>query len=254
MVKLVSRLSVLLLGVVAASSVAVSQVPDVAATTPRITTVSMITTAQHQTITITGSGFGTHKAYTGDSNFISFYNNNKKWEAGYKPDGDTVTLIVHGWTNTKITLGGFAGQWGTQNFTLAAGNKVKIRIFNAQGPGGPVGLACPPGCATKTVTVTAALTRTEISSSPNPSVNGLPVSLTAVVTSGDGVPPDGGKVQFVKGNQILGAGILHGGVARITTTKLEFGANTIRAVYAGDADFDGTRVDDKSAVATHTVN
>jgi Bacterial Ig-like domain (group 3) len=248
------RSSLLLMGIVAASSIAVAQVSDVSATTPKITSVSTITTAQHQTITITGSGFGTHKAYTGDSPYISFYDQNKRWEAGYQPDLDTVTLIVHSWTNTKITLGGFAGKWGTQNFTLAVGNKEKIRIFNAQGAGGPVGLACPPGCATKTVVVAAALTRTEISSNPNPSVNGLPVTFTAVVTSGDGVPPDGGKVLFVKGNEILGSGMLHGGVARLTTSRLEFGPNSVRAVYAGDSDFEGTRRDDKSAVETHIVN
>ncbi len=250
----IRRSCVMLLSIVAISSIATAQVSDVsAAATPRITSVSMITTAQHQTITIIGTGFGTHKAYTGVSPFISFYDQNKKWEAGYKPDGDTVTLIVHSWTNTKITLGGFAGKWGTSNFTLAVGNKEKIRIFNAQGAGGPVGLACPPGCATKTVTVAAAFTRTEISSSPNPSVSGEPVTVTAVVTSGGGVPPDGGKVLFMTDREVLGSGTLHGGVASLTTSRLEFGRNSIRAVYAGDADFEGTRAEDNSAVVSHTV-
>ena len=248
------RSSVMLLGIVAASSMAVAQVSDVSSATPKITSVSMLTTAQHQTVTITGTGFGTHKAYTGNSNFISLYDANKKWEAGYEPDLDTVTLIVHSWTNTKITLGGFAGKWGTSNFTLAVGNKEKIRIWNAQGAGGPVGLSCSVGCATKTVIVVAALTLTEISSFPNPSVSGEPVTLTAVVTSGDGVPPDGGKVLFMKGEEILGSGTLHGGVASVTTSRLEFGQNSIRAVYAGDSEFGGTRRDEKLAVETHTVN
>ena len=246
------RSSVMVLGVVAACSMAVAQV---SAATPKITSISAVTTAKNQTITITGSGFGTHKAYTGNSPFISFYDKNKKWEAGYKPDGDTVTLIVHSWTNTKITLGGFAGKWGTSNFTLAVGNKEFIRVFNAQGPGGALGLGCPISmCSSKTVTVTAALVRTEISSSPNPSVSGQPVTFTAVVTSGDGVPPDGGKVLFMNGTEILGSGTLHGGVARFKTTRLVYGHYTINAVYAGDADFDGTRVDDESALETHTVN
>ena len=248
------RSSLMLLGIFAASSIAVAQVSDVSNTTPTITSVSTITTAQHQTITITGTGFGTHKAYTGNSNFISFYDQSKKWEAGYEPDRDTVSLIVHSWTNTKITLGGFAGKWGTSNFTLAVGNKEKIRVWNAQGAGGPVGLSCSVGCATKTVTVVAALTATEISSSPNPSVSGQPVTLTAVVTSGDGVPPDGGKVLFMRGEEILGSGTLHGGVASATTSRLEFGPNSIRAVYAGDSNFDGTGRDEKLAVEIHTVN
>lgn len=251
------RASMVLLGVVAASSMAVAQVadePDAPDATVKITSVSKITTAQHQTITITGSGFGTHKAYTGTSPYISLLDTSKKWEAGFKPDGDTVTLIVMGWTNTKITLGGFAGKWGTQNFTLAAKNKEKVTIWNAQGAGGALGGACSSSCATKTVTVAAAFTSTEISSSPNPSVSGEPVTLTAVVTSGDGVPPDGGKVRFMRGGELLGAGTLHDGVASIKTSKLEFGSNSIRAEYAGDVDFAASGRDEESAVETHKVN
>jgi hypothetical protein len=252
MTTVLKRSALLLLGIVAASSVAVAQMAP--AVTPKITSISKITTPQHQTITITGTGFGTHKAYTGDSPFISVFDMSKKWEAGFQPDGDTVTLIVHSWTNTKITLGGFAGKWGTQNFTLAAGNKEVIKIWNAQGGGGPLGAACSGTCATKTVTVAAALTMTEISSSPNPSVSGQPAIFTALVTSGDGVPPDGGKVRFMRGEEVLGVGTLHGGVARFRTSKLEFGDNSIRAVYAGDADFAGTGSDEQAAVEIHTVN
>jgi hypothetical protein len=40
-------------------------------TTPKITSVSKITTKKHQTITIKGTGFGTHKAYTGDTDYIA---------------------------------------------------------------------------------------------------------------------------------------------------------------------------------------
>jgi Bacterial Ig-like domain (group 3) len=254
---ILGRASMILIGVVAVSSIAVAQVaegPDAPDATIKITSVSKMTTAQHQTVTISGSGFGTHKAYTGLSDFISLYDQSKKWEAGYKPDGDTVTLIVTSWTNTKITLGGFAGKWGASNFTLAVGNKVKIRVFNAQGAGGPFGLACTVGCATKTVAVVAAFTSTEISSSPNPSVSGELVTLTAVVTSGDGAPPDGGKVKFWKGEEILGTGTLHDGVASFKTSKLDFGSNLVRAEYSGDADFEATGRDEKSAVETHTVD
>lgn len=242
-----------LLGIVAAASLAIAQVePD---TTPKITSVSKVTTAKHQTITITGTGFGTHAHYTGNSNYISFYDQTKGWEAGYKPDGDTVTLIVNSWTNTKITLGGFAGLWGTHNFTLGKGNKEKIRIWNAQTKGGPFGLACTAGCVTKTVTIVAAPTATEVRSSPNPSVFGEPVTLFALVTSGDGVPPDGGKVVFMKGAEVLGSGTLRSGVARFATSTLEFGDNSIKAVYEGDSDFARTGSDDSDSMPlTHKVN
>ncbi|MGA2414846.1 MAG: Ig-like domain-containing protein [Candidatus Sulfotelmatobacter sp.] len=253
MAKLILRCSCLILpGIVAAAAVAVAQ--SVSDTTPKITSVSKITTAEHQTITITGSGFGTHAAYTGDSDYISFYDKKKKWEAGYEPDNDTVTLIVNSWTNTKITLGGFAGAWGTHDYTLAVGNKEEIRLWNAQGAGGPFGLTCDDGCVKKTVTIVAATTSTEIRSSPNPSVYGEPVTFTAVVTSGDGVPPDGGKVVFMKGAEVLGSGTLRGGVASFTTSTLDLGANSIKAVYAGDSDFAGTGRDEESSSLIHTVN
>jgi hypothetical protein len=117
MVELILRRSCLiLLGVVAAASVAVAQSEPV--TGPKITSVSKITTSQLQTITIKGSGFGTQAPYTGDSNYIALTDLSKgKWQAGYSKYDDTVTLIVNSWTNTQITLGGFSGAWGTHNFT-----------------------------------------------------------------------------------------------------------------------------------------
>jgi hypothetical protein len=254
MVKLIlARSTLMLMGIVAAAAVAVAQ-SDTPVTTPKIKSISKITTAEHQTITITGSGFGTHAPYTGDTDYISFYDKNKKWEAGYEPDNDTVTLIVNSWTNTKITLGGFAGAWGTHNWTLAVGNKEEIRLWNAQGAGGPFGLSCNDGCVKKTVTIVAATTSTEIRSSPNPSVYGEPVTFTAVVTSGDGAPPDGEKVVFMKGAEVLGSGTLRDGVASFTTSTLDSGANSIKAVYAGDSDFAGTGRDEESASLIHTVN
>src|ERR1700733_8371370 len=145
--------SLILLGIVAVASLLAAQEP---ATSPKSSSISKITTAEHQTITITGSGFGTHSAYTGTTKFISLDDQTKKWEAGFSPDLDTVTLIVNSWTNTKIVLGGFAGKWGTQNFTLAVGNKEDIKIWNAQSSGGALGASCGTSCATKTVTVAAA--------------------------------------------------------------------------------------------------
>jgi len=247
------RSCLILLAMVAAASVAVAQSEPT--TTPKIKSVSKITTAEHQTITITGSGFGTHAAYTGDTAYISFYDETKKWEAGYEPDNDTVTLIVNSWTNTKITLGGFAGAWGTNGWTLAVGNKEEIRLWNAQGAGGPFGLSCDDGCVKKTVKIVAADTSSEIRSSPNPSVYGEPVTFTAVVTSGDGPPRDGETVRFMEGTTVLGTGALHGGTARFTTSTLEAGSHQITAVYGGDSDFaKSTSADGDSVPLIHTVN
>jgi hypothetical protein len=150
-----------------------------------------------------------------------------------------VTLIVNSWTNTKITLGGFAGKWGTSNFTLKVGDKEKIRVWNAQGAGGTLGLNCNTGCATKTVTVVAAATSTEIHSYPKESVYGEPVRFTAIVTSGDGAPPDGGKILFMRGEEVLGSGTLRDGIAHFSISTLDFGTHEIKAVYQGDEDFAG---------------
>ncbi len=249
---IVRRSCLMLLAFVSAASLVVAQSEP--ATAPKIKSVSKITTAEHQTITITGTGFGTQAPYTGDTKFISFYDENKKWEAGYEPDNDTVTLIVNSWTNTKITLGGFAGAWGTDGWTLAAGNKEEIRLWNAQGAGGPFGLSCNDGCVKKIVTVSKADTAIELTSSPNPSAYGEPVTFTAVVTS-DADVPDGETVSFMQGKIVLGTATLSDGSASFTTSTLEGGSHSITAVYGGDSNFAGsTSRDDDAAPLTQTVN
>jgi hypothetical protein len=144
MVKSILKYScAVLLGSVAAASAMAGNVSEKPSKlpAPHITSVSTITTAQHQTITIKGTGFGTTKPYTGDSNFIWARELHSGcpyggvcWEGGYKKDGDTVTLIVKSWTNTEIVLGGFAGAWNQKgyDFTLHKGYKEQIRVWNWQ--------------------------------------------------------------------------------------------------------------------------
>lgn len=140
MVKLIhSCACLILIGSVAAASAATSEVSQAKLATPKITSVSKITTAQHQTITIKGTGFGTFHAYAGDSPFIWLRELHSGcphggvcWEAGYSPDVDTVTLIINKWTNTEIVLGGFGSAWGRYDWTLHKGYKEQIRVFNWQ--------------------------------------------------------------------------------------------------------------------------
>jgi hypothetical protein len=225
--------SALLIGA-ALTSMAVGQSP---AAKPEIKTISKITTQKLQTITITGTGFGTHAPYTGNSDFISFLDTTKKWQAGYEGcllgfcTTDTVTLIVHSWTNTKIVVGGFSGAWGTHNFTLARGNSEEISIFNPQTSAGP---------ATKTVKVVAATTTTTLTSSADLANEGGAVEFVAVVESDAGPPPDGEIVKFMRGETVLGIGRLMGGSASFSTSAPERGTGEITAVYDGDADFDGS--------------
>jgi hypothetical protein len=83
----------------------------------------------------------------------------------------------------------------------------------------------------------AAATTTTVTSSPNPSTYGQPVTFTAAVTSEAGAPPNGETVTFKKGITVLGTGTLSGGTATFTTSTLPGGTNSITAVYAGDANF-----------------
>jgi Bacterial Ig-like domain (group 3) len=205
-----------------------------AAQGPEITSVGAITTQQFQTIVITGTGFGTHKPYTADSDFISFLDTTKGWQAGYKGcllgfcTTDTVTLIVHEWTDTKIVVGGFRGAWGTENFTLSVGDSEQISVFNPQTSAGP---------AQMTVTIVGEKTTTTLGSNPNPSNDGETVTFTAKVESSSGPPPNGESVSFMQGKTTLGAGTLSGGTATFKTSKLAKGTHSITAVYRGDADF-----------------
>ena len=133
MAKLILRLSFLApLVIVAVASLAVAQ-------TPVITHISKISTQQYQTIVITGTGFGTQAAYTGDSAFISFLDQTTSpaWQAGYSPYNDTVTIIVQSWEDTKIIVGGFSGAWGELDYKLSKGDSEQVEVWNPQLGAGP---------------------------------------------------------------------------------------------------------------------
>jgi hypothetical protein len=129
-----------LLGVITAASAAASERPATPIKAPKITSVSKISTTRLQAITIKGTGFGTHKPYTGDTPYISLRELSGDttkilWEAGYSPDVDTVTLIVKSWTNTEIVLGGFGPAWGEHDWTLHQGNTEQFWVWDPQHPG-----------------------------------------------------------------------------------------------------------------------
>jgi alpha-tubulin suppressor-like RCC1 family protein len=97
---------------------------------------------------------------------------------------------------------------------------------------------------------TTIATTTSLTSSPNPSTSGQPVTLTATVrpTSGSGVPT--GSVHFRRGRFVLGTGTLSNGTASLTTSDLALGTYTIAATYLGDSTFASSN----SAPVTQTVN
>jgi autotransporter-associated beta strand protein len=96
-------------------------------------------------------------------------------------------------------------------------------------------------------------TRTVVTSSPNPSSSGQPVTFTATVAP---VVPlrmltPSGTVTFMDGTNPLGTGILNmSGVATFTAQSLSAGTHSITAVYGGDANFTTST----SAPLTQTVS
>jgi hypothetical protein len=99
-----------------------------------------------------------------------------------------------------------------------------------------------------TQTVNPAGTTTAVTSSPNPSVFGQSVTLTAMVTSGAGVPT--GAVQFTDGATSLSSPVaLSGGSATLTTGPLSAGVHNVSAVYSGDTNFTSS-----TGSLTQTVN
>jgi hypothetical protein len=90
-------------------------------------------------------------------------------------------------------------------------------------------------------TVNLALSQTSITSSPNPSKAGQPVTFTATITAiapGKGTPT--GTVTFYNGSTAVGNGMVGSGKATLKTSTLGSGTYTITAVYSGDAHLGGS--------------
>jgi len=77
-------------------------------------------------------------------------------------------------------------------------------------------------------------TTTSLASSPNPSIYGQAVTLTATVATTGGDTPTG-SVTFTDGATVLGKALLSAGVATFVTRALHAGDHSISASYAGDA-------------------
>lgn len=92
-------------------------------------------------------------------------------------------------------------------------------------------------------------TETTLTSSPNPSVQGKPVTFTAKVSSSSGTVT--GFVVFanLNGNIQLGQASLKSGLAKFTTSALPPGSDPILAIYSGDSKDNGST----SAVLTQIV-
>ena len=93
-----------------------------------------------------------------------------------------------------------------------------------------------------TQVVTIVATTTVLTSSPNPSGLGKPVTLTATVTKSSGSGTPTGTVSFYLGtpsgtHSFLGTGTMASGKATLTTSLLPAGTDSLYAVYGGDTNF-----------------
>ena len=85
---------------------------------------------------------------------------------------------------------------------------------------------------TTTQTVNKATPPSTVTSSPNPSALGSPVTLT------DTLPSNAtGTVTFTSGSNTLGTSNVTGGIATLITSTLPLGSDPITATYNGDANF-----------------
>ncbi len=96
-----------------------------------------------------------------------------------------------------------------------------------------------PSSLTLSLVAQQATTSTVLSASPNPSVVGTSVVLSATVTGNGGAPS--GTVDFRDGATDLGTGQLGAnGVATLPVSSLAVGPHTLSAVYAGDTNDAGS--------------
>jgi hypothetical protein len=84
------------------------------------------------------------------------------------------------------------------------------------------------------------VTNLALISSPNPSIFGQPVTLTATVQPAQGTVPDGETVTFTVGALVLGTATINKGAATFTTSSLPVGYDLITATYSGDTQLAGS--------------
>ena len=148
----------------------------------QITSISTVSAQQVQTITLQGSGFGTHAPYTGDSLYILLFDLTKgNWSAGYSGPcylgacDDTVGFVVSSWTDSTIVLGGFSGNWNS-NLSLDQGDSVRFYVWNAQSGNGPASITTVVGSGVQITTT----------SLPSTAI-GSAYSSTLMATGGSGI-------------------------------------------------------------------
>ena len=156
----------------------------------------------------------------------------------------TVTFMDGSSTLGTATLSG-TGTCTVTTSNLSVGTHAITAVY-----GGDSNFSAKTSAALNQV-VKLAQTTTSMVSSANPSSSGQSVTFTAtigVVAPGSGTPT--GIVTFLDGTTTLGTATLNGGTATLTPASLTVGTYSIKAVYGGDPNFNGST----STVLKQVVN
>ena len=95
--------------------------------------------------------------------------------------------------------------------------------------------------------------KTVVTTSGSPSLDGQPVTFTATVTSTHGAIPDGELVTFYDGKTAIGTGTTAGGIATFVTSSLKAETHTIKAASPGDETFEPSTGSVKQVVDKYTT-
>jgi hypothetical protein len=145
---------------------------------------------------------------------------------------------------TKSVLG--AGSVGTANKATFSTSSLPLgtTIVEAVYGGSTTYLGSTSNAVSQVVTLIG--TTTALTSSPNPSAIGSPVTLSATVTKSSGSATPTGTVSFYLGtpngtHTLVGTGTLNTSAkATLVTSSLPAGTDSLYAVYSGDSNFAGS--------------
>jgi hypothetical protein len=143
-------------------------------------------------------------------------------------------------SNVPATVTGGVATWTTTN--LSSGSNTVTAVYSGDANYG--------GSTSAAVNQTVRFTSyTVLSSSPNPSIIGGPVALTATLYPANNGQT--GSVQFFNGTTLLGTGTVSAsGVAQLMTTTLPAGTDSLTASYSGDPNWASST----SSAIQQTVN
>jgi ABC-type phosphate transport system substrate-binding protein len=143
----------------------------------------------------------------------------------------SVTVTVGGAVSTVALAGGATRI--TVPATLAAGTHPVSVTYNGDG-------ATSPSSASGSVTISKAGSTATLKLAKKKAKAGKTLKTTVTVKVAGSSLPAGGKVTLKIGSKTIGKGTVKNGKATITLKKLKKGSYKIKAVFAGDANVNGS--------------